>query len=268
MITFTKLGLYGRLGNALFQYALVRAVSLKTGKRLCLPDINQHVDTTAGQKCKLPHFNIKYDPLVEPPTSLYKEVGHGVYDPGVFSAPDGTDFFGHFQNKLYFDDVKEQLKKDFQLSEDIHREAQTILSNFKDPTSIHVRLGDYREDYRLASGWEEKVVDYINSARKLVGESGEFLVFTGGKRHSDDSSSDFEWCKERITGSNVHFMEGNSEVLDFELIRCCNNNITGWDSSFSWWASYLNDTNGKIICTDKNQIFPWLYAPMTEWIKI
>ena len=239
MITFTKLGLYGRLGNALFQYALVRAVSLKTGKRLCLPDINQHVDTTAGQKCKLPHFNIKYDPLV-----------------------------GHFQNKLYFDDVKEQLKKDFQLSEDIHREAQTILSNFKDPTSIHVRLGDYREDYRLASGWEEKVVDYINSARKLVGESGEFLVFTGGKRHSDDSSSDFEWCKERITGLNVHFMEGNSEVLDFELIRCCNNNITGWDSSFSWWASYLNDTNGKIICTDKNQIFPWLYAPMTEWIKI
>ena len=268
MITYTKLGLNGRLGNALFQYALVRAVSLKTGKRLCLPDIEQHVDPVAGQKCKLTHFNIKYDTLVEPPTSLYREAGHGVYDGGVFSLPDGTDFFGYFQNKLYFDDVKEQLKKDFQLSEDIQREAKHIISQYKNPTSIHVRLGDYRDMDQGVSGWQGKLVEYINTAKDLVGDSGDFLVFTGGKRHSNDSLSDFEWCKERIKGSNIYFMEGNSEVLDFELIRRCKNNITGWDSTFSWWASYLNDTNGKIICTDKNQIFPWLYAPMTEWIKI
>lgn len=268
MITFTNLGLYGRLGNALFQYAFVRAVSLKTGKKLCLPDLSQHIDPVGGQRCKLTHFNIEYEPLLQQPSYLYREQGHGVYDPNVFSVQDGTDFFGHFQNRLYFDDIREQLKEDFQLSEDIQTQAKDIISQYKNPTSIHVRLGDYKDMDQGVEGWQEKLTEYLRTARNVIGDSGDFLVFTGGKRHSTDANSDFDWCRERLSGNNVHFMEGNSEVLDFELIRRCKNNITGWDSSFSWWASYLNNTDGKIICTKKNQIFPWLYSSMDEWINI
>ena len=37
MITFSKLGTLGRLGNQLFQYAAVRALSLHAGYELALP---------------------------------------------------------------------------------------------------------------------------------------------------------------------------------------------------------------------------------------
>ena len=55
MITFQQLGNYGRLGNQLFQYALLKSVSLKTNNQIILPtdffNRNWH-----NQKCLLNCF--------------------------------------------------------------------------------------------------------------------------------------------------------------------------------------------------------------------
>ena len=160
------------------------------------------------------------------------------------------------------------VKKELTLDDSIQQQAKGILSQFIRPTSIHVRLGDYLDMDQGVAGWQDKLESYINRARILIGDTGDILVFTGGKRHSEESSEYFDWCRDKIKGSNVFFMEGNSEVLDFELIRRCTNNICGWDSTFSWWASYLNENEGKIICTNKDQIFPWIYSNMREWITL
>ena len=41
MITFAQLGRYGRLGNQLFQYAMLKSVSLATGYEMKIPNPNE-----------------------------------------------------------------------------------------------------------------------------------------------------------------------------------------------------------------------------------
>jgi len=57
MITNFQLGQNGRLGNQLFQYAVLRAVSLRSGFESTIPDINSR--NWHGQNCLLGNFNLK-----------------------------------------------------------------------------------------------------------------------------------------------------------------------------------------------------------------
>jgi len=43
MITFSRLGRYGQLGNQMFQYATLKAISLKRGHVLKLPRVGGQV---------------------------------------------------------------------------------------------------------------------------------------------------------------------------------------------------------------------------------
>ena len=57
MITFTQLGNLGRLGNQLFQYALLKSISLKTNKEIVLPSsVKENV--WHSQKYLLGNFNL------------------------------------------------------------------------------------------------------------------------------------------------------------------------------------------------------------------
>jgi len=51
MITFHELGRAGRLGNQLYQYALLKGVSVKTGHPIHLPDLSKRV--WHGQQCNI-----------------------------------------------------------------------------------------------------------------------------------------------------------------------------------------------------------------------
>ena len=261
VITYTNLGQHGRFGNQLFQYALVKSVSLELGLPLQLPDLSGRV--WHGQECLLPQLQLSYDPLVFSPTHTYNERTPNQFDEGVFGVEDGTNFMGFFQQPHYFQKHREVFLKEFSAQPSVQQHAKDIISSYNNPTSIHVRQGDYIPN--AYPEYRKLVLEYINKCREDVGPDSDFLVFTGGSRHgNEDRDDDFFWCKENITGGNVHFIEGNSELLDFELIKRCNNNITAWDSTFSWWAAYLNESGGKVYCNTKYQRLP-LYHHTVNW---
>ena len=266
MITFSKLGEFGRLGNQLFQYALVKSVALETGFELGLPNLLNR--SWHGQTCVLPQLNLSYKLLDVAPKQYYVEKNSSEYDPGVFAVQDGTDFHGYYQNMSYFHKHRNVFIKEFSAKDDVIELAQNKLSGYNNPTSIHIRRGDYVQYNQGHPNYESLVLDYIRTAISDLPKDTDFLVFTGGSRAGNhDRLSDFEWCKKNLVGNNIHFMEGNSEVLDFELIKNCKNNITGWDSTFSWWASYLNNQGGKIYCNTEYQILP-LYKQTPGWVVL
>ena len=53
-VTNSKIGSKGRLGNQLFQYSMLKSISINTGKKLYLCDIENN--QTNGQLCLIPNF--------------------------------------------------------------------------------------------------------------------------------------------------------------------------------------------------------------------
>lgn len=128
---------------------------------------------------------------------------------------------------------------------------------------IHVRRGDYvGNDFYVdlfANGYYER-------AMALFPEE-EFIVF----------SDDIDWCKQQEIFKGCAFSEGNDEIEDMNMLASCKHVIIA-NSSFSWWAAYLNiNPLKKIIApkdwytlsspTDGQKPIPSTVLP-DSWIKI
>lgn len=128
-------------------------------------------------------------------------------------------------------------------------------------TSLHIRRGDYITDYGSAVGtnYYEQAIEYIKSFDKDT----HFYVF----------SDDIEWAKENIKHENLHFVsDGSMNMLEeFFVMSSCKNQIIT-NSSFSWWAAWLNENEKKIIvapCIEKSKAGSWKKESYPEsWYTI
>ena len=94
MITFSKLGEAGRLGNQLFQYAALKSAGLRRGYEVRIPDPNEM--EWHGQKCLLNNFNLDCNYLNGQDDIFNKffELGIGEFDERILNLPDETDLYG------------------------------------------------------------------------------------------------------------------------------------------------------------------------------
>lgn len=105
--------------------------------------------------------------------------------------------------------------------------------------SIHVRLGKNpavpTEPAYVDNPFYNSLTktDYYKKAMELF-PSEKFLVF----------SDDIEQCKKMPVFKNCEFMEGGTELEDFNTMASCKGHIIA-NSSFSWWAAYVG--GGKTV---------------------
>lgn len=272
MITFSNIGYHGRLGNQLHQYALLKAVSLKTNYDIVLPpDVYDRV--WHGQKCLLDSFelpscrlgDIKY-------TNTHYDAGYRVYDESVFEIIDNTNFNGHFEHQKYASDIRNELLEEFRLKEGREDRALNDLSKYSGPKcSLHVRRGDLVGSPPEDSGWAESFNNgtvynsYYSAAMKMVPDNATFFVFSGGARAGGEelkqlNKRDINWCKDQIKDDRVVFMEDYDDIETFSFIKNCDYNIVSFGSTFSWWASFLNKHN--------NVIAPKIFFPTKKFEDI
>lgn len=259
MITFDNIGRYGRLGNQLFQYAILKSIQKKTGYEIVLPkDI--HTRSWDGQMCLLNNFklpsctydnvNIKFN---------FFEKGLRVFDESIFNVSDNTNFKGFFQHPSYYTDIQEELIEEFELVNEIDDKINNYLSKFGTTVSLHVRRGDisdgtnpvdinWSNDYRPGS----IMYNYYTEALNQIPEDSTILLFTGGSR-KNVLYDDIEWCKNNIKDERIIYVEGFNDIETFGLMKSCDYNITSFSSTFSWWASFLNKK--------KNVIAPKIFYP-------
>ena len=94
--TFSTLGKHGRLGNAMFQYAALKALSFNLNCDSVIPnDLDQRMHH--GQICLLNCFKIHCKNGTEIGTNSFVENNQGgYYDPTFWNCETGTNLFGHY----------------------------------------------------------------------------------------------------------------------------------------------------------------------------
>ena len=85
-------------------------------------------------------------------------------------------------------------------------------------------------------------------------------------------SEDLEWVKQNVADLPYHFefVEYDSNlkgIEDFELLRSCKHIIT-CNSTYSWWAAWLNDNPDKLIIHPEMENWQGDDFWPAEWKKI
>ena len=161
-----------------------------------------------------------------------------------FRTPDDVFLIGFWMSWRYFKVFDKEIRQDFTIRPELVRhlidiEKEIIKNN---SVSIHIRRTDFTTQKNsslhgvIPIEFYNKAIDEISNKMP----SPHFYVF----------SDDVTWAKENLHSSfPITFVSGDvtsTAVEDFYLMTVCKHNIIA-NSTFSWWAAYLNSNSGKMI---------------------
>ena len=236
MISFNKLGYYGRFGNQLFQYATLYAIGKTKNYQIGIPYKNSE-NLDSYQRL---YLNECFDNLSAIDSSSFQakftaKERQFTYNPGIYGVVDNTDIAGYFQSEKYFVQYREEILKEFKFKEKIFQLAFDVRSLTKKPAiSLHIRLGDYVNLQHIHPICDK---DYYAEALSLLPDDILIYVF------SDDPENAL-----KILGSlNRKFVvpEVNNHYVDMCTMSMCDYHIIA-NSSFSWWGSWLSNSKKTI----------------------
>lgn len=228
-----SLGNRGRLGNQCFQIAATIAFAKRNQRTAVFKDWTCDRDRIRfADYFKHPlnySQNIRINSVYSEPTFHYTPI------PNQFG---NVDLFGYFQSLKYFEDAQDLVRYHLTPCESLLQSIRHRWTGIKwqETASIHVRRSDYLNTptlYPICS------IDYYRKAIALMkAEYGvkKFIVF----------GDDIVWMKKTFGGSDFVFSYKNSSISDLFAMSLCAHSIIA-NSSFSWWASWLNSNPDKVV---------------------
>ncbi|UCG13687.1 MAG: alpha-1,2-fucosyltransferase [Deltaproteobacteria bacterium] len=197
---------------------------------------------------KLPSF------FTLPPLSpkVYSEP-HFHFDTNFFQLPADVYLDGYWQSEKYFKDIEKTIRQEFAVKIPITGQNLEITSaiNRTESVSLHIRRGDYVNNEKTNAVHGTCGLEYYLACIKQASQ-------TVSNAHFFAFSDDPRWMMEnlRIDHPLTYVVHNNiSEAHeDLRLMSLCRHNIVA-NSSFSWWAAWLNKNPDKIV-----------FAPQ-EWFK-
>lgn len=245
MYSYRNLGLNGRFGNQMFQYAALLAVSRLHSEECYIPDsINRSDFPLQGEYELLQAFpnlsanRVPYDDKLLQPGNRYHEPSFS-FDPNLFIIRANTDLHGYFQSEQYFAHMKEDIKREFRFSDTVMEKCSKKHSELKklgNLCSLHVRRTDYQSapDYHTNLSTIQQYYSTAISAILKNDATTKFVIF----------SDDIEWCKSAFPADAI-FPDMDNQYEDMCLMTLCDYHIIA-NSSFSWWGSWLSDSKMTI----------------------
>jgi hypothetical protein len=260
----------GGLGNQMFQYAAGRCLSHlhKAELKLDLSYLNKDPQNKyTKREYKLDVFTIKSDIATEQDLKSFlpldkgkiintlmrklpilfskvvaNESGHK-FMKEFYSFPKDVYLNGFWQSENYFEPVKDLIREEFSLKEQLNGENLELCNNIQNcnSVSLHVRRGDYVTSKESNTYHGTCSLEYYQHAIeriKNLTKYPELFIF----------SDDIVWVKGNLkTDIPIHFIDkNNAGHIDMHLMSLCKHNIIA-NSSFSWWGSWLNKNPNKIV---------------------
>lgn len=285
--------LWGGLGNQLFQYAYGYMLAKKNNVEIILD-----VSWFQSQNIREPEIlklNITYDTVVQiwednnwirflnkknvnrliriPRIAKYKheqltylKESRYRYIPEYTQIDDKCIYIdGYWQCPKYFQNVRQDLLKRFVpkiVSEKVEILGRRLQK--ENSVAIHVRRGDYPSKKHFGSRLLALTDDYYKKAIQYMIshiDNGHYYLF----------SNDIQNAKKMLLtvideDIEVISQENMSALDEWYLMSCCQNQIIG-NSTFSWWAAYLNSNANKTVCAPDNY---WGNDEilLNDWIRI
>jgi hypothetical protein len=179
-----------------------------------------------------------------------------------------TFYVGGWHSEKYFAEIKDTIRDTFQFDlGKVGSENLKLLDQIKNSSSIsvHVRRGDFLDPANINKLGGVCTLNYfviaIEKMKSMVTDPHLFFF-----------SNDNDWVKDNFIGANFTVVSLNTKTdswKDMFLISQCSNHINS-NGSFSWWSSWLNKNEHKIVIVPRNFIadrhFEDIYPE--NWIKL
>lgn len=294
--------LSGGLGNQLFQYAMGRALSLRSGFPLVL-DLawfdqirNQKDGVTTVRSYALAPFDLAAatQRVGLPPPQIKGSIGRVVryfwryvpkrhmgrkvrfersftFEPSALFIQEPVWLEGYWQSHRYFGDFAGVLRSELGMPRAVSKATLDLLEKIAgcDSICLHVRRGDYISNKQAAlthgtcsSDYYAKGMDVVCSALR----NPYCFVF----------SDEPDWARNNLRFADlpVTFVDINGPDVPHEdlwLMSACKHFVIA-NSSLSWWGAWLSGYEGKVVVAPRQ----WFADPgrntddliPSEWIRI
>lgn len=151
-----------------------------------------------------------------------------------------------YMSPLYFAGIEDELRRELACTLPLPAAAAEVERDIRDSNSIsvHIRRGDYVDPTKTGNLFPSYGGDY---AREGVAR----IESLTGKGRAFVFSDDIAWARENVKlgPDTVYVDHGIADAwVDLELMRRCRHNVIT-NSSFSWWAAFLNGNPGRrVVC--------------------
>jgi hypothetical protein len=231
---FSTAHLMGGLGNQMFQIANSYSQSLDGGIKSYFRPTSQ---TGLQGKTTENYINNIFKKILFkhdlPSCKRYYEPDWS-YNKKKFDWNESIEFYGYYQSSKNFlqygDKIRELFYPDITYEELLKTKYPKILED--NTLSIHVRMGDYKKFPKTHPVISKS---YLDEAIKKIGQYSYLFIF----------SDDKDWIYNNLKYDNI-IIVNDEDYLELWLMSMCKNNIIS-NSSFSWWASFLNKNKNKKI---------------------
>lgn len=286
--------LMGGMGNQMFQYALGRSLSVKNSCRLKI-DISGYrtykthdysldvfaLDGSTASKKECDSIMYKKCGLIElaarkilrkqkKKTENYVLEKSFRFDPAILELNKDKYLEGYWQSEKYFASCMDIIRADFTLKSGMNDANAAVYKRIKETNSIslHIKRGDYISNPKTKAYHGVDLGEYYKDAVKFFKQNvrnPHFFVF----------SDEPQWVVENLSGefkfTVVDCNTGKTGYEDMRLMSACSHNIIA-NSSFSWWAAWLNMNKDKIVIAPKKwftdgSIYTTDLVPVS-WIRI
>lgn len=266
-------------GNQLFMYACGYATSRRLSTKLAL-DLT-YLSTNNLRNYELDKLNIVYDKILSVDNIRYplniavRKILHFIircqykffkekvtykYDENILNIKQDSYLFGYWQTEKYFKEYREDILKMFTPRYELSKACRSLIEKVKSCNSVavHVRRGDYvKLGICLDTSYYRNAFDILN--KRFDGLT--YFVF----------SDDVEYAKNIFKDIKGHFEyieneSSNSTLDDFFIMKKCKHIIMA-NSSYSWWAAWLNDNPNKVVIYPKDKQSMSDFYPK-EWIVV
>ena len=276
------LQMMGGLGNQMFQYAFY--LQLKSlGRQVKIDDESGFTEDKQRFPALAP-FGITYEkaslweirkmrdsfpyPWSKVKRKLFGRNKKAYFEESKLFMPqiftwDDIYLDGFWQSEKYFSDVEEQVKEAFlkNVPNMLSKDALTYLSQIEESesVSVHIRRGDYLLPENEALFGNICTESYYENAVRQIQDKHPDCVFY---LFTNDTDWGREWIihnGEKIFGSDRVVLVETAVKQDYEaliLMSRCKHNIIA-NSSFSWWASYLNENRDKLVMAPEVWLNGW-----------